>query len=326
MIGDFFGGGVITVGPAFGGAPNNLVNAPGGTSPRFKLADLTSPIPQDRAYFDYDYYHNVQLQTPNIDVNVYTPGFEKTFLDGLVSFELRLPMANTLSSNVFMDGTTATSVGEVGNLAMAFKGLLLRRDTFALSAGLALSVPTAKSTQIFAESGDPAPECIMVNESVHLMPFLGALWTPTDRVFAIGYVQLDVDANGDTVLATNGGAAFPSNPLLNVGRYFDPTILYTDFALGYWVHRSDSRSDLVTGLAYVGEIHVNQSLGTSSLVTDSAGGTVLEQGSAFTIIDLTVGAHVVLRESTTMTLAYCTPLTAQRQFDGEFQVLLDRRF
>ena len=37
------------------------------------------------------------------------------------------------------------------------------------------------------------------NRSVHLMPFVGGLWTPNDRLFAIGYVQVDVDANGDPV-------------------------------------------------------------------------------------------------------------------------------
>jgi hypothetical protein len=191
MIGDFFGGGAITLGPAYVEGTQKLVNAPGGNCPRFKMADVTSPIPQDRVYFDYDYFHNAELQQPHVDVNAFTPGFEKTFLNGLVSFELRLPMAITLSNNVFTDGTTATSVGEVGNMGMAIKGLLLRRDTFALSGGLALSVPTAGNTQIFLEQGSTGPTAAIVNESVHLMPFLGAPWTPNDRLFAIGYVQVD---------------------------------------------------------------------------------------------------------------------------------------
>jgi hypothetical protein len=329
MIGDFFGGGSITLGQAYVEGTQNLVNAPGGNCPRFKMADYTSPIPMDRVYFDYDYFHNTELQQPHIDVNAFTPGFEKTFLGGLVSFELRLPMAMTLSNSVFTDGTTATSVGEVGNMGMAIKGLLLRRDTFALSGGLALSVPTAGNTQIFLEQGSTGPEAEIVNESVHLMPFLGALWTPNERLFAIGYVQVDVDANGDTVLAAGGGSLGPTAhfPLLNVGRYYDPTMLYADFGLGYWLRHSDSPHDLVTGLAIVGEVHVNQSLSTSPLITGPfPTEVVLEPGSQFTIVDLTVGAHVVLRQSTFLTAAFCTPVTSQRQFDGECRLLLDRRF
>ena len=118
MVGDFFGSGGLfivfqnsTSSSVVGTAP-----VPGGAIPRFKMAEDTSPLPQDRVFFDYSYYHDVPINSPNpnINVNSYTPGFEKTFLDGLVSFELRLPMATTLDNNVYFDGTTSTSVGEIG--------------------------------------------------------------------------------------------------------------------------------------------------------------------------------------------------------------------
>ena len=41
-----------------------------------------------------------------------------------------------------------------------------------------------------------------MNQSVHLLPFVGGIWTPNDRLFCLGFIQFDIDANGDPV---NGG-------------------------------------------------------------------------------------------------------------------------
>ena len=98
-------------------------------------------------YFDYSFYHNVPITDPAIDVNAYVPGFEKTFLGGLMSFEMRLPMANTLDSDFFVGGPNATSSGEVGNLGMALKAILLQNRRLAVAGGLAMTVPTAQDTR-----------------------------------------------------------------------------------------------------------------------------------------------------------------------------------
>ena len=199
---------------------------------------------------------------PSIGVNSYTPGFEKAFLSGMMSFEMRLPMATTLDNNVFFDGTTNTSVGEIGNLSMVLKCLLYQADTFALSSGLTVTVPTAKGSQYFSGSNQSffspstSPFMTIANDSVHLMPFFAGLWTPNDRLFAIGYVQVDVDVNGDpvTVGATAGG------------KFREPTMLYLDASVGYWVRRSDCPTELVTGIAPIAEVHMNQSLDSSSSI------------------------------------------------------------
>ncbi len=57
-----------------------------------------------------------------------------------------MPMATTLSHNIFLDGTTSISEGEVGNLGITVKALLLQSDTFAISAGLGIDCPTAIDT------------------------------------------------------------------------------------------------------------------------------------------------------------------------------------
>ena len=68
-----------------------------------------------------------------------------------------------------------------------------------MSGGLAVTVPTAQNTRVFFGQGDTSPALLIQDQSVHLMPFLGGLWTPNDRSFGIGYVQVDVDASGDQV-------------------------------------------------------------------------------------------------------------------------------
>ena len=68
----------------------------GGVVGQVKLAEGFSPIPQDRVYFNYSYFNQVPLSASGVNVNRFTPGFEKTFWDRLASVEFRTPMASTL--------------------------------------------------------------------------------------------------------------------------------------------------------------------------------------------------------------------------------------
>ena len=152
--------------------------------------------------------------TQAIGVNSFAPGFEKTFFDGRMSFEMRAPMANTLDHNIFFDNTTRTSVGELGDLGMVFKMLLLRNEQFAFSGGLAMTVPTSPDERFYSDQSDSDVDVLMKSESVHLMPFFGFLWTPNDRWFSISYLQVDVDANGTPVSVDTDETS-----LTSIGRY-----------------------------------------------------------------------------------------------------------
>ena len=48
----------------------------------------------------------------------------------------------------------------------------------------------------------------LLNQSVHLLPFVGGVWTPSDRLFFIGFMQFDLDANGDPI--NDVDVAFPA--------------------------------------------------------------------------------------------------------------------
>ena len=323
MIGDIFGGAGVSI--LLNNEPFSVAPLPGNAVPRFKMAENTSPLPQDRLYFDFNSYTNVPLTNSPSSVNSYAPGIEKTFFNGIMSVEVRAPMATTLDNDIFTDGSTSTATGEFGNLGVALKTLLLRREKIILSGGLAMTLPTAQNSQFFLDQSSTANTLLIENQSVHLMPFLGGLWTPNDRWFGIGYIQVDVDANGNPVTATD---PFSTNPIpTSLGRYYDTTFLYADLGLGYWARRSKDPCKFFTGLAYVLEFHLNQSLQGQHVLTSNNFqiGTTAENVS-FT--DMTVGAHLELYKLTTITAAYITPLTSDRdrQFDSQFRLFINRRF
>ncbi len=49
-------------------------------------------------------------------------------------------------------------------------------------------------------------------------------------------------------------------------------------------------------------------------------------GNNISILDMTAGADFQIGPLTTVTTAFCMPLTTQREFNGQFRLLLKRRF
>src|SRR5690606_25544046 len=88
MIGDLLGGG-----SALQTSDVSFLSIPtaggGGALGRFQISENNSPLPQNRFYFNYSHFHNSQIFGPHItSLDRYTPGFEKTFLDGLMSYQI----------------------------------------------------------------------------------------------------------------------------------------------------------------------------------------------------------------------------------------------
>ncbi len=134
-----------------------------------------------------------------VSVNRFVPGFEKTFFDRRASIEMRFPFAASISPDLMQStaGISNSNAMVFGNMSIVYKEYIRRTDTFVASWGLQTALPTAPSLSVALQDG---PQLLAVNNrSVHLMPFLGALYTPTDRFFAQGFLQLDVDANGNPV-------------------------------------------------------------------------------------------------------------------------------
>jgi hypothetical protein len=308
MIGDWLAPTFVTVGHT---GFSDCVSSPSGGFGRFKMADDTSPLPQDRVLTDNSYYGgafcaNGAGADVRLGVEGFEAGFEKTFLSGAASIEVRAPISN--------DDTLGTRFGDLG---IALKGLLVSRSDLAICAGMSMNVPTAPNVVDTGLEGG-AGAVTIENQSVHLLPFVGALWMPSCRFFAQGYIQVDVDASGNEVLAGTPGA------VTSIGRLYDPTFLYVDLGAGYWLRRGDC-SKLITGIACMGEIHINESLGSGGTISD---GSVVVPPYNYSFVDLTTGVHLDVGQQCNVTVGYVAPVTGgpARDFNGEFRAFCNYRF
>lgn len=333
-------------GPVSGGEPFDLLYAyettlivPGAASSsvgRMKLAENVSPIPRDRFFVNYSFFDNVPF-FDGVSVHRFTPGFEKTFGDDLFSFEFRTPMAVTVNSDLFEDNLDLNNV-EFGDIFMTFKALLYQTDNFALSAGLSWTAPTADDLTISTGRGPTDPNGDLLirveNGSVHLLPFVGALYV-SDKNFFQGFLQLDVDA-GESAVSFNLDTLADETELTFADNLSETSLMYIDIQAGRWLYRDLSPNPgNVTGLAVISELHINQSLEASRAIRSASiipGGDARYQVGQdldnVSVINALVGATLQYKRHTNWTLAYGTPIgnSADQQFDGEVRVLMNRFF
>jgi hypothetical protein len=303
-----------------------------------KLTENMSPLPRDRVYMNYSYFRNANFWGTRADANRFMPGFEKTFADGWTSLEIRTPFAATLD-NVQDLGFTPGGTAELselrdvqfGNMSVIFKTLLVERDTWALTGGLQLMLPTASDTFVFGPSaalpaGETIQQVFVANESVHAMPFVGWLWAPNDRFFNQALLQVDTDVNGN--LAYVNALQDPNvsgRSLTQVGRVRYPTFLYLSFGTGWWLHRDDRAR--FSGFAPVMELHLNQALEEFQPIR-SQGYQLGQNPGLVSVINGLVGCNFEWGTRSTLSLAFVTPLGGglDRFFDGELRALWNWRF
>ena len=240
MIGDFFAGqGQIVFRPFESPMQRSefaaQIPAAGGTG-RVKISDDNSVLPTDRVFFLYNYFDNAILvsspTTHLLDVNRYTPGFEKTFWDGNGSLELRLPFASTQDSDIAIFGDGKNQDEEFGNLQATLKFLVWRNADWAVAAGLGFNTPTASDVRVF-DDFSAQPALIIKNDALHVQPYVGFLYTPNDRLFVQMFVEFDVAANGNRVDLRDVG---------DIGTLYDQNLFQTDLQIGYWWYRDASAS------------------------------------------------------------------------------------
>lgn len=326
FVGDFFGGpvGGAVIASSFSNTRITFPDlASGGVTGIQKLVENSSPIPRDRLLFNYSFYNNVQFTPGGLDVNRYVVGFEKTFFDQLCSIELRAPFASTLNSdmypNSFPNSPPNSTNTEFGNLTLYGKALLLTGDTFAIGAGLGVSLPTANDINLLAPNG--ARFVNIRNESVQLLPYLGGVYAPNDRFFSQAILQVNTVTSGNPVYLN-----VPRAGLQQFGTLNDPTWLFASLNVGYWTHRSDP-SRRLSGIAPLFEVHYNTTLQN----TDSISVGPLRVGntnSQLEMINLVAGVNLEFFGRSYLSIAYVAPATggADRFFDGELRVLCNRYF
>ncbi|MCC7335877.1 MAG: hypothetical protein IT422_12315 [Pirellulaceae bacterium] len=322
MMGDFFGPGGSTsiLIRDYEPLTQTVPNA-GYALGRMKLAENSSPIPRDRIFFNYSHFTGVPLASQPISVNRYSPGFEKTFWDGLCSFEVRTPFGSSIDNDILTNGLTSDNQFQFGNMFFSLKGVLIHRENWLVTAGSSLLVPTAQDTRVI----DPATreEYLRIdNESTHIMPFIGGAFIPSERLFAQWMVQCDIDANGNPVIATENSVQ------RQIGTLQDFTLLYTDLSIGYWLYQATgSQRRTVTGIAPVAELHYNRSLTSADSITDTSN-QINQVITDFDNVNIQVGLIFNIRNNSRLGFGYATPLgnSFDRVFDKEFRVTLNRYY
>lgn len=261
----------------------------------FKVTENMSPRPQDRVFYSFNYYDNVNAtinareQVPITNMKVYRNiwGIEKTFNEGKGSLGVRVPLSTVTADSPNRNISTPTSTA-MSNLTIFGKYILEEnRATGSLvSVGLAVTPPTAPGR--FAG----APYLFGLN-TTYIQPFVGYIWN-RGRFYVQGFSAFD----------------FPANPN-------DVTIMYNDAAIGYFVYRSDEASDLVTALAPTFEVHVNTPFNHRDPYNrfDIAGTP--------DVVNLTYGLNFELKKSAVLTTALVTPVTSPKPFDVEWALLLN---
>tara|TARA_R110002072_G_scaffold303069_2_gene492767 strand:+ start:124324 stop:126102 length:1779 start_codon:yes stop_codon:yes gene_type:complete len=306
---------------------NTSANPGFGNVGLVKQAMGGSPLTRDRTFFHYDYFDQVNLG-PGADVSRFTPGFEKLIFDDLTSIELRAPFASTLDSDININRSTSSNEVEFGDITLALKRVLAQGDSWLVSAGLQVSLPTADDLKYSVTDGTSTGEFLRLeNDSVHLMPFLGAVLTPCSRSFLQAFVQLDVDASGRPVLtnanALNGGS------LSQVGTLNDAAFLYVDVNTGFWlVQEPEDSSATITGIAPMVELNYNASVSNSDQVTFLPLGTIGQRGRDVEFLNATIGCVFELHHSSNVTVGYSVPLAggSDEEYDGHLRVMFTQRF
>ncbi|MBM4076186.1 MAG: hypothetical protein FJ267_11120 [Planctomycetes bacterium] len=322
FLGDFFGGATAQIaGPVMGTAGPASIATQTSVGV-MKLAENTSPLPRDRVFSSFNYFDNVNLVPGGMSVYRFTPGFEKTFFNGQSSIEVRVPMARTLSSSTVTDGSSIfydTDQYEIGNLTTYFKVLLWGNDQFALSSGVGVAAPTADDIRLYDTGGDAL--AVIKNDVWHIMPFIGSVFTPTDRLYFQNLIQLDTATSGNSISILDG-------VLTKAGYLNDPTFLFCSMGTGYWLYQSDDPSSAISRVSVLSEIHFNNSLQKTDVVTANDGSTVGAPAQRIQSINGIIGTNVMLGENRSLTLGYVVPIGngSDQAFDGEFRALFNWYF
>jgi len=303
-----------------------IPSSPSALYGRQKIAENVSPIPQNRIFLNYSYFDNTPL-AGGLDVKRWTPGFESLLWSEATSLEVRLPMATTLSSNIFSDGTDSTH-NEVGNLYFAIKHLIYREEQSAVSIGCSATLPTADDINYFVRSRAFGLRQLLriENQAVHVLPFIG-WYQGGSRFFTQGFAQLDIDTNGNRV---SYNPNFLQDRLVTLGRTQDSNFFYFDIQNGYWLMRKNPNDTTrgCTGISAVSELHWNRSLNAEDQLVFPNGSQFSAPRSDVQILNGLLGMNFVYNHKTSLSFGYTAPIGngSDHEFKGEGRFIFNRYF
>jgi hypothetical protein len=259
----------------------------------FKVAVNENVRPEDRVYFTYNGFFNVNdrvnaangVDVGTINIHTETVGIEKTFFDRNASIGLRLPLDTLTATDGFTPGSGGTFT-DIGDLTITGKVVLWKNCNTGnlVSAGLAVTVPTGANT--FAGS----PDTIIDNfHDTLLQPFVGYVWS-SGAFYVHGFESVQV----------------PTDPN-------DVTLLFTDIGAGYSLLRRTNCDSFLTAVVPTAEVHLNDFLDHRS-------------GNFKDWLVLVEGVTFEFKRRSALTLAIGEPVTGPIPYDVEAVVQFNLRF
>ena len=322
MFGDSFGSlSGITFTTFTDGTQGSSTSAPGairlprtGGARVFKN-EQSRALPTDRVFGLYHHFENaLQLENADANVDVYTLGVEKTFLEGNTSIELRMPLNNPVGLSSGLLGQSFQTHA-AGDLIVTFKALLYSDESQGVSLGLAVNTPTGSDLTVRQRDDSGNSFFTLKNDAVHLIPFIAYQAAPNEDFFFNGFLQVDTPTNANAVHANS----FRGPRSASVT---DQTLMYVDASFGYWMFR-DAEAEFLTGLAGVLELHYTTALNRADNV--NLGFVHFGDGSGrFNVFNLTTGLQANIGRSTSVRAAFVAPLRdgANRFFDSEVSLAI----
>ncbi len=270
----------------------------------FKIADNQSPFPQDRIYYSFNYFSDVNehlnrvFETPydhlRVDRSVF--GVEKTFAQGNGSIGLRLPLntasAEARAGQLRSQGGTSTALGDLTPYLKYVIAYDPRRNNLA-SVGLAVTPPTGPATFAGAPFLRQTPRAY---HTTTVQPFFGYYLT-FGKLFLQGFEAIDVPQN-----------------------YNLPTIIYSDAALGYFLYQDRSPGRWLTAVVPTFEVHVTTPINHRDAYS------LFDKGATPDVVNLTSGVNFEIRSRGVLTFGVAAPVTDPRPFGVEAIALLNFRF
>ncbi|MBC8351987.1 MAG: hypothetical protein H8E66_08350 [Planctomycetes bacterium] len=331
MFGDSIGhiAGLTVQSIGFSNPATSTIGIPVGSSRAAKVGDHNAAIPVNRAYFNFNHFHNAidtTFATPAFTVqstesiNRYTFGWERTFAEGLWSVELRMPFNETYLSASPAPGIIAVGGGNVGNLAVVLKRLIHQSEDTAVAVGLVLDTPTGEDT--VASIG---PSIYTANNNVMgILPYIGMMYSPDDRHFVHAFLQTDIPL-GDNTVHTADATGTPSPQI--VGDFTQPTLMYLDVSGGYRLYQNSSASH-ITALSALLEFHYTTTLHKGKALNgnhvSSNGPETFRFGRQVTdsdVVNFTVALDTELANDWNIRVGSVFPMGADdRFFDSEVAV------
>jgi hypothetical protein len=258
----------------------------------FKIAENQSPRPQDRFFFSYNHYDNLNGSinrrlggvVSNLRVDREIFGYEKTFFDRRASLGIRLPL-DTLQVKSTRFPQLSRKSTALGNLGIFGKFVLYQDTTTGslLSAGMLLTPPTA-GTKFAGYPNIPG------FRTTTFQPFIGYIWN-RDRFYLQGFSAIEVPTDDR-----------------------DVTLLYNDIGMGYFVYRAQDPDAFLQAIAPTFEVHVNTPL------NHRGAGRVSDPSGTPDVVDLTYGVSAMVGKGSLFSVGFVTPVTGPRPFDLEVLV------